>query len=99
MAQQVLKVTDMAPSGAGVAFDGGLRIFVPGALPGDRVRADVTPPARGAHSGIAQPIEWLEESAWREKSRARPTRRRPHAAAATWLPFRPSVKQPLKRAY
>lgn len=67
MAQQVLKVTDMAPSGAGVAFDGGLRIFVPGALPGDRVRADVTPPARGAHSGIAQPIEWLEESAWREQ--------------------------------
>lgn len=66
MTEKVLKVTDIAPSGAGIAFDDNTRIFVPGTLPGDVVRADVTPPARGARSGIAQPINWLEKSAWRD---------------------------------
>ena len=59
-----LTVTGAAPTGAGIAGLNGLRVFVPGALPGDTVEAEVTPPAKGARSAVARVIR-ITESRWR----------------------------------
>ena len=46
MTTRHLTITDIASTGAGIAYEDGLRVFVPGALPGDEVTAEVDPPAR-----------------------------------------------------
>ena len=61
---ELITVTGAAPTGAGIAELNGMRVFVPGALPGDTVLADITPPPKGARSAVARVIE-VRESRWR----------------------------------
>ena len=57
MTTRHLTITDIASTGAGIAYEDGLRVFVPGALPGDEVTAEVDPPARGTRSSVAQYVK------------------------------------------
>ena len=66
MSETLLTVTGIASSGAGIAEYQGFRVFVPGALPGDTVRADVEPPRKGVRSAVAQNIVIEKPSAVRE---------------------------------
>lgn len=66
MSETLLTVTGIASSGAGIAEHQGFRVFVPGALPGDTVRADVEPPRKGMRSAVAQNIVVEKPSAVRE---------------------------------
>lgn len=52
-----LTVTGIAPSGAGIAFHDGYRVFVPGALPGETVAAEVDAPPRGVRSAVARNVQ------------------------------------------
>lgn len=65
MTTRHLTITDIASTGAGIAYEEGWRIFVPGALPGDEVTAEVDPPARGARSSVAQHVQITTPSPWR----------------------------------
>lgn len=68
MTTRQLTITDIASTGAGIAYEDGLRIFVPGALPGDEVTAEVDPPARGTRSSVAQYVTVTGQSPWRAAS-------------------------------
>ena len=59
-----ITVSRAAPTGAGIAELNRMRVFVPGALPGDTVLADIDPPPKGARSAVARVVEILE-SRWR----------------------------------
>lgn len=47
--ERTFPILDVAPTGAGVGYPDGVRTFVPGALPGDVVACDWTPPEKGRH--------------------------------------------------
>ena len=64
MTTRHLTITDIASTGAGIAYEDGLRVFVPGALPGDEVTAEVDPPARGTRSSVAQYVKITRKSPW-----------------------------------
>lgn len=65
MTTRHLTITDIASTGAGIAYEDGWRIFVPGALPGDEVTAEADPPPRGARSSVAQHVRITKASPWR----------------------------------
>jgi 23S rRNA (uracil1939-C5)-methyltransferase len=71
MTRLTLTVTDIADSGAGISEieEGGLplRVFVPGALPGDRVVAEPLPRPQGSHSLVVQVKEFAERSPFRRE--------------------------------
>lgn len=45
MTTRHLTITDIASTGAGIAYEDGLRVFVPGALPGTKTRRSIRPHA------------------------------------------------------
>lgn len=64
-----LSITAVAESGAGISeteFKGSpVRVFVPGALPGDTVQALLSPGRQGSHSLFGRITEFVEKSAGR----------------------------------
>lgn len=58
-------VEEVAPTGAGIAYPDGIRTFVPGALPGDVVRCDWTPPDSGRRSQVIDRFDFIERNARR----------------------------------
>ena len=97
MTDKLLRVTDVAPSGAGIAYEDGVRIFVPGTLPGDVVRADVTPPARGSRSGVAVPLSWETESPWRRRTPCPASRSAPACGGCALATLSPEGQAFVKR--
>ncbi len=67
MPTEILRVEGVLPSGAGTGTSPGtgLPLILPGALPGDRVRAAWREPSPGGRQGLAQTVEILERSPWR----------------------------------
>lgn len=72
MTRLTLTVNDIADSGAGIACieeDGRpVRVFVPGALPGDRVAAELLPRPKGSHSLTARVTGFIERSPYRRET-------------------------------
>lgn len=85
-------ITDLDRQGRGVARHGGQVLFVPEALPGDRLRVRLQPRRRGELT--AQPIEWLVMA---------PDRRRPpciladHCGGCSLQALEPSAQQRWKQ--
>lgn len=75
------EIIGMLPSGAGLAQVDGLPVVVPGALLGERVRMEWTPPAPGGRQGLAKHFERLSHSPYLE---ANPC---PHAGACGGCPL------------
>lgn len=63
--ERTFPILDVAPTGAGVAYPDNIRTFVPGALPGDVVRCDWTPPVSGRLSQVIDHFEFVEQNAKR----------------------------------
>lgn len=75
------EITGMLPSGAGLAEIDGLPVVVPGALLGERVRMEWTPPAPGGRQGLAKHVERLSPSPFLEPHPC------PHAGACGGCPL------------
>lgn len=63
--ERTFPILDVAPTGAGVGYPDGVRTFVPGALPGDVVACDWTPPEKGRQSQVIDRFEFVEHAAKR----------------------------------
>ena len=63
--ERTFPILDVAPTGAGVGYPDGIRTFVPGALPGDVVACDWTPPEKGRQSQVIDHFEFVERAAKR----------------------------------
>lgn len=63
--ERTFPILDVAPTGAGVGYPDGVRTFVPGALPGDVVACDWTPPEKGRQSQVIDRFEFVERAAKR----------------------------------
>lgn len=72
MTIEKLSITDIADSGAGIARtkSGGrsVRVFVPGALPGDELEAEILPAPAGSHSLSARAVRFLKRSPGRRET-------------------------------
>ena len=76
--ERTFPIIDVAPTGAGIGYPDGIRTFVPGALPGDVVACDWTPPEKGRQSQVIDHFEFVERAA------VRICAARPPAEAAPW---------------
>lgn len=63
--ERTFPIIDVAPTGAGIGYPDGIRTFVPGALPGDVVACDWTPPEKGRQSQVIDHFEFVESAAKR----------------------------------
>ena len=63
--ERTFPIIDVAPTGAGIGYPDGIRTFVPGALPGDVVACDWTPPEKGRQSQVIDHFEFVERAAKR----------------------------------
>lgn len=63
--ERTFPIIDVAPTGAGIGYPDGIRTFVPGALPGDVVACDWTPPEKGRQSQVIDHFEFVECAAKR----------------------------------